>query len=71
MAKPISTEKRTDIIKHMQAGESKENVSKWLFITVRTVNRVLKRYNETGSYKALLNGGGQKPLITEETIDLS
>ena len=69
MAKPISNEKRADIIKHMQAGESKENVSKWLFITVRTVNRVLKRYNETGSYEALPNGGGQKPLITEETMN--
>jgi hypothetical protein len=55
MPKPISNEKRADIIKHIQAGESKENVAKWLFIKVRTINRVLKRYNETGCYEALPN----------------
>jgi transposase len=69
MPKPISDEKRADIIKHIQAGESKEDVAKWLLITLRTVNRVIKRYNETGSYAALPNGGGQKPLITEETMN--
>lgn len=69
MAKALSNEKRADIIKHIEAGESKENIAKWLFITIRTVNRVLKRYRETGSYEALPNGGGQKPLITEEAMN--
>ena len=69
MPKPISNEKRADIIKHIQAGESKEDIAKWLLVTLRTVNRVLKRYNETGSYLALPNAGGQKPLITEETMN--
>jgi len=69
MPKPISSEKRADIIKHIQAGESKEDIAKWLLINLRTVNRVLKRYNETGSYLALSNAGGQKPLITEETMN--
>ena len=70
MAKPITNEKRADIVKHIQAGESKEDVAKWLFITLRTVNRVMKRYHETGCHKALPNAGGQKPLITEETMNL-
>ena len=65
MAKPISNEKRADIVKHMQSGESKENVSIWLFITVRTVERVWKRYQETGKYESLPNCGGRKPLITD------
>jgi len=51
MPKPISNEKRADIVKHMQGGESKENVSSWLFITVKTVERVWKRYQETGKYE--------------------
>ena len=63
MPKPISKEKRADIIKHVEAGENKEDVAKWLFIELRTVNRVVKRYNETGSYESLPKGGGQKPLI--------
>jgi transposase len=69
MPKPISNEKRADIIRHIQAGERKEDIAKWLLITLRTVNRVLKRYNETGSYLALPNAGGQKPLITEEAMN--
>jgi len=69
MPKPISSEKRADIIKHIQAGRSKEDIVKWLLINLRTVNRVLKRYNETGSYLALPNVGGQKSLITEETMN--
>ena len=65
MPNPISNEKRADIIKHLQAGESKEDIPKWLLITLRTVNRVVKQYSETGNYEALPNRGGQKPLITE------
>ena len=41
MPKLISNEKRADILKHIQTGESKEDVVKWLFITVRAVNCVL------------------------------
>ena len=68
MPKPISNEKRADIVKHMQGGESKENVSSWLFITVKTVERVWKRYQETGKYEALPNCGGRKPLISDEQM---
>jgi transposase len=68
MPKPISNEKRADIVKHMQAGESKESISNWLFITVRTVERVWKRYQETGKYEAMPNCGGRKPLITDEQM---
>jgi hypothetical protein len=44
MAKPITNEKRADIIRHMQAGESKENIAKWLFICKRSVTRVWEKY---------------------------
>jgi transposase len=69
MPKPISNEKRADIIKHMQAGESKEDIAKWLLITVKTVKRVWKRYQSTGSYEAMPNGGGRKPLVDDETMN--
>ena len=68
MPRPISNDKREAVVKHIQAGESKKDVAKWLFITLRTVDRIMKRYNETGSYEALPNAGGQKPLITEEVM---
>ena len=69
MGKPLSNEKRADIVKHMEAGQSKENISEWLFITIKTVERVWKRYQETGNYEALPHAGGRKPLITEEKME--
>jgi len=51
MAKPISSDKREAIVKHMQAGESKKDIAKWLLIHIRTVTRVWNKYNTTGSYE--------------------
>jgi transposase len=68
MAKPISNDKRETIIKHMQVGESKENIAKWLHIHIRTVTRVWNKFKTTGSYKPEPRNSGRKPLITEETM---
>jgi transposase len=69
VAKPISNDKREVIIKHKQAGESEENICKWLFIHPRTVQRVWKKYNETGSYEPNPLNNGRKPLVSNETMD--
>lgn len=69
MAKPISNEKRRDIIKHMQSGESKGNIAKWLFVCVRTVTRVWNKFQEVGSYEPEPSNCGRKPLVSAETMD--
>jgi len=69
MAKPISSDKREAIVKHMQAGESKEDIAKWLLIHIRTVTRVWNKYNTTGSYEPNPHKRGRKPLVTNETMD--
>jgi len=69
MGRALSNEKRADIVRHMKAGQSKENISEWLFITVKTVERVWRRYQETGNSEALPHAGGRKPLITEEQME--
>ena len=69
MPKPISKEKRADIINHIQASESKEDIAKWLRINVKTINRVWKRFQDTGSYEALPNTGGRKPMVSDEVMD--
>ena len=69
MAKPISNDKREAIVKHMQAGESKEDIAKWLLIHIRTVTRVWNKYNATGSYEPSPHKRGRKPLVTNETMD--
>ena len=69
MAKAISNEKRADIIKHMEAGEAKGTIAKWLFVCVKTIARVWQRYQETGSYEARPQNSGRKPKVSEETMN--
>jgi len=69
MAKAISNEKRADIIKHMEAGEAKGIIAKWLFACVKTIARVWQRYQETGSYEARPQNSGRKPKVSEETMN--
>jgi transposase len=68
MAKPVSDEKRADIIRHMEAGERKEDIAKWLFICVRTVTRIWNIFNATGSYAPEPQNSGQKPLVSDEVM---
>jgi len=69
LAKPISNDKREAVIKHKQAGESEENISKWLFIHPITVQRVRKKYIETGSYEPSPLNNGRKPKVSKATMD--
>ena len=42
MPKPTSNEKRADIIKHMEAGESRRDIAKWLFVSEDNVAMIWK-----------------------------
>ena len=53
----------------MQAGESKQNIAKWLFVCVRTVTRVWNKYKTFGSYEAEPQNSGRKPLVSAETMN--
>ena len=68
MSKPISNEKRSDIIKHMQSGESKQNIAKWLFVCVRTVTRIWNKFTVSGDYEPEPQGSGRKPLVSDKVM---
>ena len=68
MARPISDEKRADIVKHMQAGKSKAEIAEWLFVCVKTITRVWNKYTTAGSYKPEPQNSGRKPLVSDETM---
>ena len=70
MGKPISNDKREAIIRHKQAGESESNITKWLLISPRTVQRVWKKYKETGNYEPNPLNNGRKPQVSQETMDM-
>jgi transposase len=69
LANPISNDKREAIIRHKEAGESESNICKWLFIHPRTVQRVWKKYKETGSYEPNPLNNGRKPMVSNETME--
>jgi transposase len=69
LGKPISNDKREAIIKHKQAGESEANIAKWLFICTKTVQRIWKKYSETGSYEPRPLNNGRPSLVSTETMD--
>jgi transposase len=68
MAKPISSEKRADIIRHMEAGEKQADIAKWLFVCVQTVSRVWQRFLTRGSYEPDSRNSGRKALVSDETM---
>ena len=69
LAKPISNDKREAIIKHKQAGESESNITRWLLVSPRTIQRVWRKYKETGSYEPNPLNNGRKPLVNNETMN--
>jgi transposase len=52
----------------MQAGESKEDIARWLFVCVRTVTRIWNKFVSSGTYEAEPLNRGRKPLVSEETM---
>jgi len=69
MVRPISNEKRADIIRLIQSGKSKAEIAEWLFVCVRTITRIWDKYTRHGSYEPESRNGGGKPLVSDETMD--
>ena len=67
--KPISNEDRERIIKHKENGETEENISKWLFISIRSVYKILALHKNTGSILPKPYTGNNRK-VTKEQDDL-
>jgi transposase len=68
MARPVSSEKRADIIRHMEAGKSQSEIAEWLFVCVHTVSRVWTKYKRSGSPEPEPQNSGRKPLVSDEVM---
>jgi len=69
MPKPISNEKRADIIRHIEAGRSRAEIAKWLFVCLHTISRVWTKYKKSGSFEPKPQNSGRKPLVSDEVMD--
>jgi transposase len=66
--KPISKEKRELIISAKKRGEKEEEIAHWLEISVRSVSRIWKLYNETESIQPKKRPG-RKSSLDDATIE--
>ena len=65
--KPIPKEKRELLISAKKRGEKEEKIALWLEISVRSVSRIWKLYQETESVQPKKQSG-KKSSLTEEDI---
>jgi transposase len=70
MAGPLSVDLRTRIIAAWQSSKfsSWEEIAETFGVGRATVNRLIRRFRETGSVEPSTHGGGVEPLITEEKL---
>ena len=64
--KPVDNKVRKSIIKAKERKEKRETIALWLDISISTVDKVWKRYKETGTYLAIPYTG-RKSKISDET----
>jgi transposase len=65
---PVSKEKRQLLISARKRGEKEEDIAKWLEISVRSVSRIWKLYNETES-KQTKKRPGRKSSLDDAKIE--
>jgi transposase len=64
----LSNEKRKLLVEAKLRGEKEEDISKWLEISVRSVSRIWKLYNETESIQPVIRLG-RKPSIDDAKLE--
>ena len=63
--KPTSSEKREQIISAKQRGEKTENIILWVKVSKSTIDKVWRRYRETGSGAAKPYKGSTSRITAE------
>jgi len=66
---PLSKEIRELIIYHKENGAKNREIGKWLRITERSVERILKLYREQKSIEAKPHNKGRKPAFCDAKME--
>jgi transposase len=53
----------------MQEGKNTKDVAKWLLVSIRTVERIWRKYQKQGHYQPEPLNCGRKPLVNKTTMD--
>ena len=68
MPMPLSQEMRENIIYHKKNGASSKEISKWLRVNKRSVERIWKIYKEENRVSPKEHKRGRKPAIDEKLM---
>ena len=63
--KPVSNEKRADIMAAKQRGESVITIKKWFNVSDSTISRIWNRYKKTGTYLPIPYRGRRSDISAE------
>jgi len=64
--RPISEDKRVDIIAAKQRNEPVAQIKKWFNISERTISRIWNKYQKTGTYNPTPYTGRKSKLTKEQ-----
>ena len=68
--KPISNDKRADIIAAKQRNESVKNIMQWFNVCERTIGRIWNKYLKTGTYEAIPYTGRKSDITKEKEEEI-
>jgi len=68
--KPISNDKRENIIAAKQRKESVEQIKKWLNVSSSTISRVWNKFLKTGSYEAIPYTGRKSDITPQKDEEI-
>jgi transposase len=66
MVRPISEDKRADIIAAKKRNEPAEQIKKWFNTSERTISRIWNKYQKTGNHKPKPYTGRKSKLTKEQ-----
>jgi transposase len=68
--KPISNDKRLNIIEAKQRKESVENIIKWFNVSASSISRIWNKYLKTGDYSAIPYTGRKSDISKEKEDEI-
>jgi transposase len=66
LPKVISEEKRNDIIFHKKNGKESREIAEFLRVTTRSVDKIWRLYQNSGSVENKVRNCGRKSVVSEE-----
>jgi len=64
--RPISNDKRKNIVEAKERGESVETIIKWLKVSKASIGRIWSKYKKTGSYKPVPYVGRKSTIFNKK-----